>query len=87
MFKKIKNYFSLQRRIQFEVLETLATICLYCGFDSPRNPYREHLQGHFNSLKNLSDEMRNEEWDRLMKDIKSKTKTKDVECKTNKYIY
>ena len=87
MFKKIKDYFSLQRRIQFEVLETLATMCLYCGFDSPRNPYREHLQEHFKSLKDLSDEMRDEEWSKLTKDIKSKTTPKDVECKTNKYIY
>lgn len=63
MFKKIKEHISLQRRIQHEVLETLATICLYLERDGhyDRNPYREHLDGHFIALKGLSKELRTKE--------------------------
>lgn len=63
MFKKIKEWFSLQRRIQIEILETLCTICLYLERDShyDRNPYGGHFGGHFRVLKDLSTELRDKE--------------------------
>ena len=66
MFKKIKNYFSLQRRIQIEILETLCTICLWLGRDGfdgryNRNPYSSYMVGHFNTLKDLSKELRSKD--------------------------
>ena len=62
MFKKIKNYLSLQRRIQIEILETLCTICLYLDYEGhySRNCYSEFMRGHFKSLKDLSEEIRYE---------------------------
>lgn len=61
MFKKIKNYFSLKKRIQIETLETLCSICMYLDYDGhySRNRYSEFMRGHFNSLKELSEELRN----------------------------
>lgn len=63
MFKRIKNYFSLQRRIQIEMLETLCTICLWLEFDGhySKNRYSEFLDGHFKCLKDLSKELRDKE--------------------------
>lgn len=63
MFKKIKNYFSLQRRIQIEILETLCTICLYLEQHGRHtyNYYTQHMHGHFRCLKDLSKELRGEE--------------------------
>ena len=61
MFKKIKNYFSLQRRIQIEILETLCTICLWLERDGYRNPYSEYMGSHFGALKSLSKELRDKE--------------------------
>lgn len=63
MFKRIKNYFSLQRRIQIEILETLCTICLWLERDGhyDRNPYSQHMSGHFQHLKDLSKELRDYE--------------------------
>lgn len=60
MFKKIKEWFSLQRRIQIEILETLCTICLYLEHDGhhDRNPYTQYMGGHFRVLKDLSKELR-----------------------------
>ena len=60
MFKKIKNHFSLQRRIQREVLETLCSICLYLEIDGhfSRNHYSRYMGQHFGMLKELSDELR-----------------------------
>ena len=60
MFKKIKNYISLQRRIQIEILETLCTICLYLRHDGhyDRNPYTQYMDSHFRCLKDLSEELR-----------------------------
>lgn len=64
MFKRIKKYFSLQRRIQIEILETLCTMCLYFErnglSNGNRNPYAAYTTGHFNTLKDLSKELRNE---------------------------
>lgn len=61
MFKKIKAYISLQRRIQHEVIETLATICRYLDSDGrfSHNPYYAYMEGHFESLLKLSEELRN----------------------------
>lgn len=62
MFKKIKDYFSLQRRIQIEILETLCTICLWFERDGhyDRNPYSQYMGSHFMVLKDLSKELRGE---------------------------
>lgn len=63
MFKKIKNYFSLKRRIQREVLETLCSICLYLDQEGrySRNYHARHMRGHFTALKELSDELKGKE--------------------------
>lgn len=63
MFKKLKNYLSLQRRIQIEILETLCTICLYLERDGhfDRNPYTQYMGGHFDALKKLSATLRSME--------------------------
>ena len=60
MFKKLKDYFSLQRNIQIETLETLCTICLWLEHDGrhSRNPYSEYMNDHFVALKSLSKELR-----------------------------
>lgn len=60
MFKRIKAYISLQRRIQHEELETLATICRYLDRDGrlSHNPYYEYMKDHFESLLKLSEELR-----------------------------
>lgn len=63
MFKRIKEYFSLQRRIQKEILETLCTICLYLEFDGhhDRNRYAGFMRSHFMALKRLSEELSGKE--------------------------
>lgn len=63
MFKKIKNYFSLRRRIQAEILETLCSICLYLDFDGhfSKNRYAVYMHDHFETLKILSKELRSKE--------------------------
>ena len=60
MIKKLKNYLRLQRRIKIEILETLASICLYLDYDGHfgRNRYAEYMGFHFKELKNLSEELR-----------------------------
>lgn len=57
MFKKIKNYFSLKRRIQIEILETLCTMCFCFSYDN-RNPYYRHMMDHIDELKYLSEELK-----------------------------
>ena len=63
MFKKIKDYFSLQRKIQIEILETLCTVCLWLEHDGHyyRNPYSQYMGGHFRVLKDFSAELRGQE--------------------------
>ncbi len=61
MIKRIREYFSLQRRIQHEVLETLASICLWLQYDSRHNRYGEFMYGHYETLKSLSEEIRAKE--------------------------
>lgn len=60
MFKKIKAYITLQIRIQREVIETLATICRYLDRNGrmSHNPYYEYMEGHFESLLKLSEELK-----------------------------
>ena len=62
MFKKIKKYLSFRRRCQHEVLETLATICLYLDYEGRRMHNFEgiHMRGHFQELKALAEELRKE---------------------------
>lgn len=62
MFKKIKNYLLLKKRMRIEMLETLAAICLYLGTDNRRNKYSNFMYGHFRELKALSEELRKGEW-------------------------
>lgn len=62
MFKKIKNYFFLQRRIQIEVLETLCSICLYLEHEGhSRSSQARRVGMHFIALKVLSDKLKGEE--------------------------
>ncbi len=63
MFKKIRKYFDLKKRIELEKLETLATICKYHEHEGyrTRNPYAQFMHCHFEELKSLSKELRNEE--------------------------
>lgn len=60
MFKRIKEYFIRQRKIQMEILETLCTICLYLEFDGhyDRNRYAKYMQFHYTALKRLAEELR-----------------------------
>lgn len=62
MFKKIKKYFEFQRRYQHEVLETLATICLFLEHDGRRGhiTHSEHMRGHYQELKLLARELRDQ---------------------------
>ena len=63
MFKKIKQYFYLQRRIQIEILETLCSICLYLTIEKSRlsNQYARLLPLHVEKLNELSKELRDKE--------------------------
>ena len=59
MFKKIKQYFfrkRMQRLAQIEMLETLATICLYLEKTGLREHIRESelMRSHFHELKSIS---------------------------------
>ena len=62
MFEKIKNYFTFKKRMNIEILETLATICLYLESDSRtnRNVNGVFMRWHFNELKALSFELKKE---------------------------
>lgn len=60
MFKRIRKYFAMRRRVQIEVLETLATICLYLNHEGhlSHNHFGQYMQPHFQELKSLSRELR-----------------------------
>lgn len=69
MIKKIKKFFLLRKskklqkkRLQLEVLETLATICIFLDYDGhhSRNPYSEHLRSHHNGIKMHTDILKEE---------------------------
>lgn len=56
MFKKIKFY----KRLLVEIIETLCTICLYLEIEGRRshNNMAVHMRGHFDKLKEFSEELR-----------------------------
>lgn len=63
MIKKIKKYFymrKVKKEMQVEILETLATICLYLEREGryPHNPMAQHMRSHFAALKIYSDMLR-----------------------------
>lgn len=63
MFKRIKKYFEkrkMQKQIQHELLETMASICLYLGYASrhTHNPYGEHMRSHLEAMKHYSEKIR-----------------------------
>lgn len=60
MFRRIRDYFALQRNIQIETLETLCTICLWLEHNGryDRNPYSKYMNDHFATLKALSKALR-----------------------------
>lgn len=59
---KLKNKIKFYKGILNEIVETLATICLYLDYDSRRshNPMGEHMGGHFKELADYSQELRKE---------------------------
>jgi len=59
MIKKIRFY----RSLLIEIIETLCTICLYFEIDGRYTHNREsqHMIGHFNALKEFSEELRQKE--------------------------
>ena len=71
MFKRIKDYFYLQRAIQIEILETLCTICLWLERDGHHNPYSQYMGSHFRCLKELSKVLMEKE---LSKELREKEK-------------
>lgn len=69
MIKKIKKFFrkrkekkKMEIEMQAEVLETLASICLYLENEGrySHNYYAKHMRGHFEGLKKHSDILRKE---------------------------
>ena len=64
IIQKIKNKLSFKRRMTIEILETLATICLYLRYENPKNRYSQFMQSHFDDLKEFSMILREKEWNR-----------------------
>lgn len=65
MFKKIKKWKQkrqLRRLILHEILEMLCSICLYLESDARHhgNPHARKFRSHFDMLKNMACEVRNE---------------------------
>lgn len=65
MIKKIKHYFrkrKTKKRMMHEVLETLASICLWLDYMGRHyhNPYTRHMKSHFDGLKHYSEILRKE---------------------------
>lgn len=60
---RLKHKIFFYKGLLIEICETLASICLYLEFDARRmrNPTGEHMRGHFNELKEYSQELRNEQ--------------------------
>lgn len=60
---RLKNKIFFYKGLLIEICETLSSICLYLEYDSRRmrNPMGEHMRGHFNELKEYSQELRNEQ--------------------------
>ena len=57
---RIKRFLTWKKRMYVEVLETLCSICLYLESDSfrSRNRYGWVMRDHFQQLKKLSQELR-----------------------------
>ena len=64
MIKKLKLLMTYKKAV-IEILETLATICLYLDRDSrvTHNRYGQFMMGHFDQLKKHSEELRRGEND------------------------
>lgn len=62
MFNRIKEWFTFQRFIQLEVLETLQTICLWMYEDGRcnhrLNRYSEFLESHARVLNSMSSRLK-----------------------------
>ena len=63
MFKRIKKYFEkrkTQKQTQHELLETMASICLYLDYAArhTHNPYGKYMHSHFEGLKHYSEKIR-----------------------------
>ena len=66
MFKRIKKWKQkrlLRQLILHEILEMLCTICLYLESDARHhgNPYARKFSGHFDMLKRMACDVRNED--------------------------
>lgn len=61
MIKKFKLLMTYKKAV-IEILETLATICLYLDFESRtthnHNRYGQFMMGHFDQLKKHSERLR-----------------------------
>lgn len=62
MIKKLIARIKLRRQIKIEMLETLASICLYLECEGRRTHNREaqYMHSHFYELKRMSQELREE---------------------------
>ena len=62
MIKKLRKKIRFWKRLIFEVLETLCTICLYLEYDGrhSHNPYHEYMGSHIRTLKSFSRELYSE---------------------------
>lgn len=63
MIKIIKKIFQkrkMKKQILHELLETIASICLYLEYDARRshNPYGQHMRSHFEGMKHYSEIIR-----------------------------
>ena len=60
--KKIRNRIYFYKMLLLEIVETLCTICLFLSREgmSKRNPQSMNMQSHFDSLKYLSNSLRND---------------------------
>lgn len=50
--------------MQIEVLETLASICLYLDYEGhySRNRFHEYIRMHYSELKNYSKDLKDDIW-------------------------
>lgn len=63
MFRKLKEKIHRQKLIEFEVLETLSSICLYLEFDAHfahRGRYDDYFSSHAKQLRIFSESLRDE---------------------------
>lgn len=65
MIEKIKKYFKqrkIKKQIQHELLETMASICLYLDYEARKthNPYGKYMKSHFEGMKHFAEIIRAE---------------------------